>query len=249
MSEQNNSQEDSERNPYTKPGFLISAFVVVVILVVAAVVIVMNLQRGSTAPSSPSTSPSTVPATPSAEHGASVCGLKGEVTENATLSRSPQVSWKVQGLLSYPQSEKYGPGATSEDGYRYCFQHSPEGAVVAAANALVQGANATAIRPWLTYFLAESPYRAQIISSSAEMTSDDGMRAEIIGFQLMSYDGKTAQVDIALRGSAQGQEITLSSIYKLKWENGDWKLVTDSADELLNVAAITNTDSYLVWKE
>jgi hypothetical protein len=41
---------------------------------------------------------------------------------------------------------------------------------------------------------------------------------------VLAYDGDSARVDIAFRGSSNGQSVTGSAVYELVWADGDWKL-------------------------
>ena len=50
------------------------------------------------------------------------------------------------------------------------------------------------------------------------------MRLQVVGFRVLSYDGENARVDLAVRGSSEGTTVTASAVYKLVWEDGDWKI-------------------------
>lgn len=70
----------------------------------------------------------------------------------------------------------------------------------------------------------------------------------IQGFRILAYDGSSARVDVGSRGSVQGQTVTVSGVYELVWQDGDWKLSTD-VPEPLNVAAIPDLTGYIAWGE
>ena len=70
----------------------------------------------------------------------------------------------------------------------------------------------------------------------------------IVGFRLLHYDGETARVDLAARASSQGQTVTVSGVYELIWQDGDWKISADVA-EPLNVATIPDLAGYIPWEE
>ena len=179
----------------------------------------------------------------------SVCGLSGEVTEQARLVKAPDVDyWDYQGTTAYPVSEQYGPGATADTGYRYCFQHSPEGAVFAAANAVSQGSDPSTAGVWLDYAVADGPYRDELIADTGSGDAYEHVRMSIIGFRLLEYDGDVARVDIVVRGVVEGTSLTMSGVYQLKWESGDWKISSDVA-EPINIASIPDTSGYMLWGE
>lgn len=244
------ADEENEQSPWTRPGFIAAAVVIALIVVAGVIVTVLNLNRDGSDPAPTSTSQPT-DAAPSPEPtgdegGASVCGLDG-VELSGRLSTAPAAEWAYQDTVAYPTSPELGPGETSPEGVRYCFQHSPQGALFAATNATVQGADPATVGPWLDYFLASGPNRDAVLAEGGSNSGTQGVRVEVAGFRLLSYDGKTASVDIAVRGSSQGQSVTLSMIYSLVWENGDWKLTVSNPAAPINVAVIPDLAGYITW--
>jgi hypothetical protein len=255
------TEDNEQQSPFTRGGFVAAAVVVALIVVLGIVIVIVNATRDDPEPT-PTTSTSAEPTTaPTAEPtseltevagGASVCGLPGEVTETARLTSAPTVDeWAYQGTVAYPVSAQYGPAATDEaGGFRYCFQRSPEGAVFAAVNAVVQGADFETMGAWLDYFLANGPHRDTVLSQDAgTSTADQGVRIEIAGFRLLAYDGQTARVDVAVRGATGGQTVNLSMVYLLAWEAGDWKLSVTDPNAPINVANIPDLAGYISWGE
>lgn len=165
-----------------------------------------------------------------------------------TLSAAPAAEWAFQDTTAYPTSPEFGPGETNADGVRYCFQHSPEGAVFAAANAVVQGSDSELVGAWLDYFVADGPHRDAVLSQGAGTGgSGQGVRVEVAGFRLLAYDGQTARVDVAVRGATGGQTVNLSMVYLLVWEGGDWKLSVTDPNAPINVANIPDLAGYISW--
>ncbi|RJF44919.1 hypothetical protein D4740_01835 [Actinomyces sp. 2119] len=241
-----------ERSPFTRPGFIAAAVVVALIAVAGVVVALTSTTRSQPpTPASSSSPPSSALSAPASAQspggGSSVCGLEGEVTEQARLSQAPDVDyWDYQGTTAYPVSAEFGPGATDPAGFRYCFQHSPEGALYAAANAVSQGSDPTG--EWLNYVVAEGPYRDQLVSDTGTGEDSDETRISIVGFRLLEYEGSTARVDIAGRATVEGQTLTVSGVYELVWQGGDWKLSSEVA-EPLTLAEIPDTSGYVIWGE
>ena len=90
-----------------------------------------------------------------------------------------------------------GPGETAPEGYSYCFQHSPEGALFAAANVTIIGFGPTEQRQaFLEYALTEGPYRDTLLTAQ-EAAAPSDVRASIAGFRMLAYDGESARVDVA----------------------------------------------------
>lgn len=253
MSDSSDMSNDSKQNPFTRPGVLVSALVIGLLVVLGLTVVITNVARTSS-DSMPSTSASDESATvaPSSSPSEtvetdSVCGLPGIVLKGK-VSVAPEAEWDYQGTMAYPASPKFGPGKTSAEGLRFCFQHSPEGAVFAAANAAVQGSDPTRNKPWIKYFLAKGPHRDALLKQGGEGGGSQGTRLELVGFRLLAYDGKTARVDVAVRGSAQGLSVYLSIVYNLVWEDGDWKLDVIDPQQPIDVARIPDPSGYVPWK-
>lgn len=242
------ADEENQQSPWTRPGFITAAIVVGVIVIAGIVVSILALNQSAAAPPQPTSTSSAAPA-PSptaAAGGSSVCGLKG-VELTGTVTQAPPTTWKYQDVYAYPTSPTAGPGATAPSGYRYCFQHTPQGALFMAANALVQGSSAGAARDaWSQYVYADGPYRATLLEKSAASAGNTGVRSTIKGFRVLNYNGATATVDLAVTVSGTSGTTTVSGVYALVWADGDWKVSTDIASPL-NVAPIPDVAGYTLW--
>ncbi|MFC0456200.1 hypothetical protein ACFFGR_06490 [Arthrobacter liuii] len=245
--------EDTEQNPFTRPRFIVAAVVVGLIVVLGIVIGIATATRNNSnaaPPSAPSSAASAAPtAVPSAAAGgASVCGLPGEVL-SGSIPTAPKAQWEYQGTTAYPTSTTYGPAKTSDQGFRYCFQHSPTGALFAAANAIAQGADPAVRAKWADYVLAAGPNRAAIAASLNGAKSDSsGTRMRVAGFRVLTYDGETARIDVAVNGSTNQGAIVGSFVYALVWQDGDWKLNT-AESEPFSFAVIPNLMGYVPWGE
>ncbi|MGW9114522.1 hypothetical protein [Microbacterium sp. NPDC055683] len=221
------------------------------IAVLGIVIGIVNATRSDPEPSSSPTSDTS--AAPSAEPsadagGASVCGLAGEEL-SGSLSTAPDAVWEFQDVTAYPTSEEFGPAETSPEGVRYCFQHSVEGAVFAAANASVQGSSPDTAGAWMEYFLsADAPNRDELVDDVTSGTPPEA-RMNIAGFKVLAYDGETARVDVAVRAVGSGNTAYASAVYDLVWEAGDWKLLPQDASNPLRIAQIPDTSGYVTWEE
>lgn len=252
-----------QKNPLTRPGFIAAAVVIAVVLVLGLGVLIGTFTNKNEDHGHDSATGSTqgTQANDDADHqgagdknagGDSVCGLGGEVIEEKTLSKAPKAEWKYMDIVAYPTSKEYGPGKTADEGYVYCFQRSPEGAVFAASNVISHSmAPADIKNPWIEYIVAESPYRESFIAESLEDSDDEGTsdtRLDIQGYRLLSYDGNRARVDIGIRGVSGGQTVYMSNLCDLVWENGDWKLEVSGDGEALRSAVVPNLSGYVDWR-
>ncbi|MBE9924858.1 hypothetical protein G8C93_02995 [Cellulosimicrobium cellulans] len=245
--------DDNEQNPFTRPGFIAAAVVVAIVVVLGIVIAIVNATRSDDpdptepSPTSPTTSAAPTPEPSDVAGGASVCGLEGEELAG-TLSTAPAANWAYQGTTAYPTSPDFGPGETSADGVRFCFQHSPTGALFMAANALVQGSDPAVSQAWVEYGLADGPHREELLGQVGDTSGSEGTRMSLAGFRMLAYDGDTARVDLAVRASSEGQNLTLSGVYELVWQDGDWKISADVAQPL-NTATVPDLAGYITWGE
>lgn len=247
--------DTDEQSPFTRPGFIAAAIVVALVVVLGIVIAIVAATRGDDADTNPTTAPTSSNAAPTPEteapadngDAASVCGLEGVELEG-TLTVAPEATWEYQGTAAFPAAKSIGPGETDPAGFRYCFQHTPEGAVFAAAYASIVSTDPAVVPSWIEYFTAPGPYRDQLIPTSAGSGEATDLRIRIAGFRLLAYDGATASVDVAMVSSVDGQSVNLSAVYPLVWVDGDWKLSTDTP-EPGSVVSIPDLVGYVPWGE
>ena len=248
-------EEEGAASPFTRPGFIASALVVALVVILGIVVVVTHKGGGRTPATSATASSggsdaasadSSGSAPPQEAESDSVCGLTG-VVMNGTVSQAPQAQWDYIGVFPYPTSDQYGPAATADEGYRYCFQHSPQGAVFAAATAAAQANNPVSIKEWFAYVTADGTYHDQILEENTDADTTTGARVNSIGFKVLSYSGDSATIDIGFSGLINWNPYVASAVEYLVWQNGDWKLSSETQSPL-NLAMIPTLDNYIVWR-
>jgi len=245
----NTTHEDGQGSPFARPAFLVAA-VLVFVIVLLGVVVAVRVSRSNDAVAPPTSTPSQAErpsSTPqSTDPAASVCGLPGS-TDTEALTDAPAAAWQYEGATAYPTSPEFGPGKTASEGYRFCFQHSQEGAVFTAANAIAVPEDAGAQRAWIDYFVSSGPNRQQLLDTMNEPSSTaTGVRLQVVGFKLLAYTGTTARVDIAVEATGSGQAVTASYVYELTWQSGDWKLNSDAPNPF-NFSTVSSSASYVPW--
>ena len=245
------TESTTEGNPFTKPGFIIAAALVVALI--AAAVIVFLLPKGQdNAQPAPGTAASANPATASpsatAVAGKSVCGLPSG-TETA-LGTAPKSKWELIGKMAAPTDPKtFGPGMTDESGFRSCFSHSPTGALYAAMNAAALGSSGAAELEMklADKLLVPGAGRDAAMRETKAGTSSSGNNTtiQVQGFLIKSYTAAEATVDLAFKTDtgALGHS-TLS----MRWMDGDWKVKpTDDGVTFSNVSQLRDLSGFIPW--
>lgn len=181
----------------------------------------------------------------------SVCGIDGNVLKKAKLKSAPKVDrWAVQAQFMYPTSKKYGPGATAPVGYRYCYQHSPTGALYAAAYYMVMGGVPDIYYGGYTeYILAPGPYRDELINVNGdedEGSLREGVRIVVLGFRVLKYDGQKTTIDLAISFTVAGKTAKFSATTDLVWLDNDWKVSTDKPKGT-ETKKIADLSGYIPW--
>jgi len=248
------AEDENEQSTFTKPGFIAGAGLVAVLVIAGIVLTVVNVVGGDSdddTASTPAPTSSSASAAPSAEPtadagGASVCGLGG-VELSGTVTVAPEAQWQYQDVYSYPSAEGVGPAEAASEGYRYCFQHSPEGALFAAGNMVVQSFDGTGRAAWLDYVVSEGTYRDSLLASD-QGDSDQDVRASIAGFRMLAYEGNTSRVDVAYRATLNGEVVYGSLVADMVWVDGDWKLNAD-VDNPARISQLPDLSGYTSWTE
>jgi len=240
-------ESTTESNPFTKPGFILAAALVVA-LIAAAIVIFLLPKGQSNAQAAPGAAASANPATasPSATTGAgkSVCGLPG--SQETALGAAPKSKWDLLGTMAVPNDPSTaGPGTVGKDGLRSCFAHSPTGALYATANIWAASFNGYAKQVYLE-LAADSPSRdkaVQAIKEGKEVGGATSPKVQIAGFIIHSYTPGTAVVELAIKSADGGYGAFSTS---LLWEDGDWKLDMPAAGGGA-VRQISDLSSFIPW--
>ncbi|MBX9390120.1 hypothetical protein ACFPZ0_04170 [Streptomonospora nanhaiensis] len=170
----------------------------------------------------------------------SACGLPDG--GGTTFTEWPDgTTWDPVGVMEAPSVEDQGPGVVEESGLRHCYAHSPTGAVFAAVNYSAQATDpALAYPDVLPHLLAEGPGR-QAMARDLERVGPDGAgtaQGDIAGVRLLAYGTDRARVDLALLMEEEDQLV--SFVVDLRWEDGDWKVVTRENGGMMIPASLLN---------
>ena len=169
---------------------------------------------------------------------------------------APIVEWKYQDqtLWPYPVSEQLGPFQSDKDGYRHCYAHSPSGAVLAAANiaAMMTDHRIMTDADSLIKLFGKGPQyetiKEKLKSETLTHNSSSGVRAELYGFKILDAKETSAIIDLGYQASADGRNINMSIVYNLTWDDGDWKLQSESTVPISS-AVLSSFVNYIPWRE
>lgn len=196
-------ESTTNSNPFTKPGFIIAAALVVALIAAAIVIFLLpkggqgNAQPAPTQTRSAPTSPST-----STASDKSVCGLPG--SKDTALGTAPKSKWELVGIMAVPTDPSTaGPGTVGKDGLRSCFAQSPTGALYATANIWAASFNGYAKQVYLE-LSADSPTRdkaVQAIREGKDVGGGTTPKVQIAGFIIHSYTPEAAVVELAIKSS------------------------------------------------
>jgi hypothetical protein len=215
-----------DQSPWTRPRFIASAAVVVVLAALGLVYLALPSPSNGQAPAAiPS---ATATATANAQAGQSACGLP------AGDQRYPSVGlptkWELLGRVAVPTDPKgIGPGRT-DGSLRTCYQHSPTGALYAAANIVGVGTLPGGPAVINKNFAAKSPARDQALATPPTQTPlDPSMSMQIGGFKVVSYAPDSATIALGMKVTQDSRAGYGSVTYALRWEGGDWKVVLEDS--------------------
>ena len=240
----------TETNPFTKPGFIISAALVVALI--AAVVVIFLLPKGEDSTQSapaPTEAGNSAAATPSKSKAAedSVCGLPA--SSETALGTAPTSNWELVDRMATPTDpETVGPGITDESGFRSCFANSPTGALYAAMNIAALGSSGSPelVAKASDKLLVPGTGRDAAIKDAASgAVSTDSSTIQVRGFIIKSYTPAEADIDLAFETS----EGVLGRIsMPMRWMDGDWKVKpADDGSPYSAMSQLSDLSGFLLW--
>ncbi|MCC3268680.1 hypothetical protein LJ751_04805 [Arthrobacter sp. zg-Y809] len=245
-----------ENNPFTKPGFILSA-VLVVTLMAAGVVYFLLPPKDDSAQSAPApttgSSSSSVTLSPSVSaddnnfERKSVCGLP--LTDELTLDTAPTSNWELVDLMATPRdSLTFGPGITEESGFRSCFASSPAGALYAAMNVIALGSSGSPEVMMKTadqLFVPGTGRDAAIKDTSTAVDSSGTADIQVRGFVIRSYTPSEANMDLAFETT---EGVLFRVTMSLRWMSDDWKVQpADDGTPWSGMSQISDLSGFVLW--
>lgn len=242
------TENTTEQNPLTKPGFLIAAGLVIALIAAAAVIFLLPKGQAGAEPgpvdTQPSAATSNAPTTSPAENQ-SICGLPS--SQETALGAAPKTNWELVGKMAAPTDPKtYGPGLTDSEGFRSCFAQSPAGALYAAVNIVALGTTAQSKTKLAEALLVPGIGRDAAIAASKQAASSAmSPSTQVKGFNLRTYSNDEADIDLAFQLENGALAHT---ILNLRWLNGDWKTkATNDGQIFTGTAQLSDLSGFIPW--
>src|SRR5699024_12548098 len=116
----------------------------------------------------------------------SICGLAA--SDERSIDEPPVVTeWEFVGTMEAPLVPEAGPGMVADNGFRQGYAHSPEGALLAAANMLAMGTDPNLVVELNEELVDDGPGRDAVLADleSSPPTSETGIRMSIAGYGLV----------------------------------------------------------------
>jgi hypothetical protein len=245
------TESTTESNPFTKPGFIIAAALVLALIAAAVVIFLLPKGQGHAQPApAPPANSGSAEASPGVSSVAdqSVCGLPG--SSETTLGSAPKSKWELVGRMAAPTDpETVGPGVTDESGFRSCFAHSPTGALYAAMNVAALGSTGS---PELVAKLADrllvpgTGRDAAMQEVSANVSSaGNNTTVQVRGFMIKSYTPSEADIDLAFETN---NGALAHSTLAMRWIDGDWKVKpADDGVTFGSVSQLHDLSGFVLW--
>jgi hypothetical protein len=137
------------------------------------------------------------------------------------------VTWSLAGSMASPSSASAGPATPGL--IPACYERSPQGALLAAANWITTMTNPKVDKiAAVTALVGHTGGYDQFIANYEAVETaagDDPVGQQIAAFRMLFFDLSHAEIEIVNRatsGSSPG--FMASVVYVMVWENDDWKV-------------------------
>ena len=166
-----------------------------------------------------------------------------------TVPTSPPagVTWSLTGGFAVPTSPADGPTLHGPGGVRYCYSHTPLGAVLAASN-LGQGTGSPQEIQDASLKLSVVPnqYSAQVASTPAPPRDNRGS-GQFAGFRIISYSPDQASIALAASIPGQTDSYPLLTV-AMQWYQGDWRAVPQPGPTVVVTgSSATSLAGFVPW--
>ncbi|MEU4778278.1 hypothetical protein [Micromonospora sp. NPDC023633] len=221
------SPDFAQRPPWTRPGFIAAAALLLAVILIGVLVAVFaianntrdNLSGGGAATSTPT------PGSTPAESSTTAPGAPQAVP----TAPPADVRWELFGQTAVPVSASAGPSRTGETASGYA--HTPEGALIAAAQISKRAAHSAGRQSWeptIQQQFEPNADRDRLLAAlreAGDTPAEPGELSQLVGYQYQSYTPDTAVIGLVYRAPAAGTPRYHVLSLTLVWRDGDWRMV------------------------
>lgn len=241
------TESTTESNPFTRPGFIIAAALVLALIAAGIVIFLLPKGQSNAEPAPASSSTATASPSASSDGGNSICGLPS--SSQTSVGTAPTSRWELVGKMATPTDPEVGPGKTDANGFRSCFAHSPTGALYAAMNVAALGSSGKPdiLKQVADKLLVPGAGRDAAMKETASGTSSSGSSTtiQVKGFLLKSYTPSEASVDLAFATETGALGRTT---FSMRWMDGDWKVKpSDDGATFGHISQIRDLSGFILW--
>jgi hypothetical protein len=167
------------------------------------------------------------------------CGLKHGSQD--PVVGPPRADWQLVAGIAAPRVDGVGPAViTPRD--RRCYQHSPLGALLAAANFLPTTAASTDPRLGMDHYAPG--HLRDVYARQPAPQVDPNTTVTLVGFRATVLGRDAVDVQLALRVDGQLGYVTLP----MRWTvPGDWRVQLLSATAPLDAGGLSSLSGYIPW--
>lgn len=246
---------------WTRPGTVLAIAFLLVAVVGGAIALYRTHPAGTaalaavpsvsapavTAAASPA--PSTATAATGAPVSAAATPTASALPDQTVPVTAPPATWETVATLSLPTSPFYGPKVNVNGTVLTGYQHSPTGALFAAAD---NRARYAAVADWRTATLsavANTPGRAAFLvirQADGVVVPTPGEFTQLAGFTFLSYTPAEAVMQFLNVGSDGTLVVTVNTVI---WQDNDWKVLLPPSGDPAPGTQAQSTAGFIPWKD
>jgi hypothetical protein len=239
----------ADPSPWTRPRFVIAAVFLALVVALGVAVVVWPNDDDPSGPTAPF--PIAASGGASAGPGASSPAV---ALPTALPTRPPaDVSWQLAGQNSVPVSETAGPRSV-DAGVASGYAHTPEGALVAAAQLAARSALSAGKKSWeptVERQFVPSADRDRLLAalrSAPAQSADPGELSPLAGYIYQAYTPETAVIGLVYRAPGSGTTAYHVVTTTMQWRDGDWQMVAPPGGSWLSVSRqASNLSGVVEW--
>ncbi len=263
-SKRRRARRDRENSGGPSPAWIGSAVLLGLVAVALVIVLIHAAVSPKPAPPAAASPPGATPGATPLPGGATAPGGAPAPTNagqegrpagcttggsDQTIPTSPPtgVTWSLTAGFAVPSSVADGPTLHGPGGVRYCYSHTPLGAVLAASN-LGQGTGSPQEIQDASLKLSVVPnqYSAQVASTPAPPRDNRGS-GQFAGFRIISYSPDQASIALAASIPGQTDSYPLLTV-AMQWYQGDWRAVPQPGPTVVVTgSSATSLAGFVPW--